>query len=153
MTRIEALQSALCLSAVPTIAHCIGGRLFLVSIEIEGETWRSYVSEVDAELVDQGAAGHAIGKHTEKALRCWRFGIGVFGPGPAVAKGYPDDDGPIRSEHPEPAIRAMADAGLAYLAEASTPYTYNVFSADEVGVDGYLDLEALAAAMLKGLRI
>ena len=69
--------------------------------------------------------------------------------------GYPDGDGPIRSSHPEPAIRAMADAGLAFLAESGPgrPYTFNVFSADDVGVDGTLDLEALAAAMLRALPL
>lgn len=58
----------------------------------------------------------------------------------------------IRSSHPEPAVRKATDAALAWLASDRAPYTFNVFSATEVGIDGELNLEAMIVAALKGLR-
>lgn len=66
--------------------------------------------------------------------------------------GYQTDKELVRSEHPDASVRVMTDAALGYLASDDAPYTFHAFSADSIGIDGHLNVEAMAQAMLAALK-
>lgn len=74
----------------------------------------------------------------------------------SVVLGYPngfkgpDEPDRIVSEDREAAVRLISDAILGYFAQGG-PYTFNVFSAREVGVDGTLNADELARHIARAI--
>lgn len=155
----DRIEAAIQASPVPVFLLSIPGAILLVSAERQGDDIRHFTSVANSDEL-RISPDHEIGRHNEAAVNHWLAEDKLKSLKPIGRRGYmaslgsrSEDPCPlIRSNHPEPAVRRAADSALAWLTTTAAPYTFNVFSANEVGIDGELNLEAMIVAALKGLR-